>query len=207
MTAPTIPTAQAGEAYPQGVKVGIDVGMARVGVAVSDRDGRLATPVRTLSRDKKRNRDIFLLVRNLEELAAVEVFVGLPRNLSGTESASTQMAREYASALVRAIDSAGLDVPVRLIDERLTTVSAHRSLRQAGLNSKNHRKVVDQVAAVEILQHAIDMQRNLERDVGEPVVQIRRRDQLDTPPDSPEEPDISQTNSGSQTDSAREGEQ
>ena len=182
--------------YPRGVKIGVDVGMVRVGLAASDRDGLLATPVCTLSRDIRKNRDLRLLLRNIQELAAVEVFVGLPRNLSGTESASTAMARDYAAALVDLLFEAGLDVPVRLIDERLTSVSAHRSLRQAGLNSREHRKVVDQVAAVEILQHAIDTQRNLERDVGEPVVQHRRRN-LDHPPSaSSEELDISQTYSG-----------
>lgn len=183
------------------MKIGVDVGMVRVGVAASDRDGFIATPVRTLDRDRKKGRDLSLLVRNIEELAAVEVFVGLPRNLSGTESASTGMAREYAAALVHALDNAGLEVPVRLIDERLSTVSAHRSLRQAGLNSREHRKVVDQVAAVEILQHAIDMQRNLERDVGEPVVQPRRRIRNGSPSASSEELDISQTSTG------RDGEQ
>ncbi|KRF04590.1 Holliday junction resolvase [Arthrobacter sp. Soil782] len=181
--------------YPRGVKIGVDVGMVRVGVAASDRDGLIATPVCTLNRDSRKNRDLRLLLRNIVELAAVEVFVGLPRNLSGTESASTAMARSYAATLSGMISEAHMDVPVRLIDERLSSVSAHRSLRQAGLNSRQHRKVVDQVAAVEILQHAIDMQRNLERDVGEPVVQDRRRS-LDPPSASSEESDISQTYSG-----------
>ncbi|GAB3541230.1 Holliday junction resolvase RuvX [Arthrobacter tecti] len=180
--------------FPRGVKIGVDVGMVRVGIAASDRDGLIATPVRTLKRDQKKNNDLFLLVRNIQELAAVEVFVGLPRNMSGTESASTAMARQYAVDLAETLDAAGLSVPVRLIDERLTTVSAHRSLRQAGLNSREHRKVVDQVAAVEILQHAIDMQRNLERDVGEPVVHHRRRDLSGSPSASSEELDISHIN-------------
>ncbi len=79
------------------------------------------------------------------------------------------MARDYAQLVADALQAAGTDIPVRLIDERLSTVSAHRSLRQAGLSSREHRKVVDQVAAVEILQHAIDMQRSLGRDVGEHV--------------------------------------
>lgn len=182
--------------YPRGVKIGVDVGMVRVGIAASDRDGLIATPVRTLQRDTRKNNDLRLLLGNIRELGAVEVFVGLPRNLSGTESASTVMARNYAAALVEILFDAGLDVPVRLVDERLTSVSAHRSLRQAGLNSREHRKVVDQVAAVEILQHAIDMQRNLERDVGEPVIQPRRRTHDYPTPASSEELDISQTNSG-----------
>ncbi|MBE0009838.1 MULTISPECIES: Holliday junction resolvase RuvX [unclassified Arthrobacter] len=160
--------------YPRGVKIGVDVGMVRVGVASSDSDSLLATPVRTLKRDLKKKSDLFILIREIIERDAVQVFVGLPRNLSGTESASAEMARGYAQELANAIGRAGLTASVRLIDERLSTVSAHRSLRQAGLNTRNHRKVVDQVAAVEILQHAMDMQRSQMRDVGD-LVDARRR--------------------------------
>jgi len=155
--------------YPAGVKIGVDVGMARVGVASSDPHGMLATPVRTLRRDPKKNSDIRMLVREILERTAVQVFVGLPRSLGGGETASAQMAREYAALLVAELAARQAAVSVRMIDERLTTVSAHRSLRQAGLSTRDHRKVVDQVAAVEILQQAIDMQRSLGRDVGVPV--------------------------------------
>ncbi|MBG6180118.1 Holliday junction resolvase RuvX [Arthrobacter sp. CAN_A1] len=178
--------------YPRGVKLGVDVGMVRVGLASSDSGSLLATPVRTMKRDLKKKSDLNILIREITERDAVQVFVGLPRNLSGTDSASTDMARGYALELANAIARASLAVSVRLIDERLSTVSAHRSLRQAGLNTRNHRKVVDQVAAVEILQHAIDMQRSQLRDVGEPVAARQRihspRDQL-----SPtKEPDITE---------------
>lgn len=180
------------DSYRHGVKIGIDVGMVRVGVAASDRDGLLATPVRTLKRDLKKKSDINELVREITERDAVQVFVGLPRNLSGTESESTTMARDYAQSLVQALNKAGVDAAVRLIDERLSTVTAHRSLHQAGLNSRKHRKVVDQVAAVGILQHAMDMQRVQLRDVGEPVA-VRQRDLAgDDPTSATEEPDISQ---------------
>jgi putative holliday junction resolvase len=155
--------------YPVGVKIGVDVGMARVGVASCDPHGVLATPVRTLRRDAKKNSDIQLLVREVLERGAVQVFVGLPRTLKGGETASARMARDYAALLAAGLAARSAGVPVHMIDERLTTVSAHRSLRQAGLSTREHRKVVDQVAAVEILQQAIDMQRSLGRDVGVPV--------------------------------------
>lgn len=163
--------------YPRGVKMGVDVGMVRVGVASSDSGSLLATPVRTMKRDLKKKSDLNILVREIAEREAVQVFVGLPRNLSGTESASAEMARGYALELANAIQRAGLTARVRLIDERLSTVSAHRSLRQAGLDTRDHRKVIDQAAAVEILQHAMDMQRSQMRDVGDPVAARKR-----TPP-------------------------
>jgi putative Holliday junction resolvase len=155
--------------YPAGPKLGVDVGQVRVGLAGCDRDGLLATPIRTLKRDARKNSDIRILVREAVERGVVEIFVGLPRNLSGREGASAEMARTYAGLVVEELLRQSLVVPVRLVDERLSTVSAHRSLHAAGLSSRNHRKVVDQVAAVEILQHAIDMQRSRGRDVGETV--------------------------------------
>ena len=176
--------------YPRGTKLGVDVGLARVGVASCDPDGLLATPVRTLKRDAKKNSDISVLVREAAERGTVEVFVGLPQSLKGTETSSTVMARDYAAVLAEALAKAGLDVPVRLIDERLSTVSAHRSLREAGLDTRNHRRVVDQVAAVGILQQAIDMQRSLGRDVGVPVT-LRRSTQSAAPAPN-EEPTISE---------------
>ncbi|THJ67049.1 Holliday junction resolvase RuvX [Arthrobacter echini] len=156
-------------AYPYGPKLGVDVGQARVGVAASDRDALLATPVRTLKRDQRRNHDVRLLVREAVERDAVQIVIGLPKNLSGREGASADMARTYAGLVAEELARQSRSIPVRLVDERLSTVSAHRSLHAAGLSSREHRKVVDQVAAVEILQHAIDMQRSRGRDVGDPV--------------------------------------
>ncbi|MCC3269120.1 Holliday junction resolvase RuvX [Arthrobacter gengyunqii] len=180
--------------YPRGVKLGVDVGQARVGLAVCDPDGTLAMPVKTLKRDAKKNSDIRVLVREAADRNAVQVFVGLPRSMRGTETASTQMARDYADALLAALERSGTGIPVSLVDERLTTVSAHRSLHEAGLNSKEHRRVVDQAAAVAILQHAIDMQRSLERDVGEPVTTRRQERQPGALPAPTQEPTISQDN-------------
>nr|WP_231705009.1 Holliday junction resolvase RuvX [Arthrobacter gengyunqii] len=174
--------------------MGVDVGQARVGLAVCDPDGTLAMPVKTLKRDAKKNSDIRVLVREAADRNAVQVFVGLPRSMRGTETASTQMARDYADALLAALERSGTGIPVSLVDERLTTVSAHRSLHEAGLNSKEHRRVVDQAAAVAILQHAIDMQRSLERDVGEPVTTRRQERQPGALPAPTQEPTISQDN-------------
>lgn len=155
--------------YPQGVKLGVDVGMVRVGLASCDPDGILATPVKTLSRDQKKNSDIKVLVKEAAARGVCQIFVGLPRTMKGEEKASAQMARSYAQLLTQALAAAELAVPVMLVDERLTTVSAHTALHNAGVSSREHRKVVDQVAAVEILQHAIDMQKARNANVGEQV--------------------------------------
>lgn len=152
--------------YPLGVKLGVDVGMVRVGLACCDAHGILAIPVRTLRRDLKKGSDLAIVMDEALQRGVVQIFVGLPRSLKGEEGASAGMARDYAQALVKRLDRAGLYVPVHLIDERLTTVTAHQQLREAGISSRNHRKVVDQVAAVSILQQAIDMQKSLHRDVG-----------------------------------------
>ncbi|MFC8302467.1 Holliday junction resolvase RuvX [Specibacter sp. NPDC057265] len=155
--------------YPQGVKLGVDVGMVRVGLACCDAGGILATPVKTLSRDVKKNSDVKVVLKEALARQACQIFVGLPRTMKGEEKASAQMARSYAAVLATLLAEAGLDIPVHLIDERLTTVSAHQSLHQAGMSSREHRKVVDQVAAVEILQHALDMQKARNANVGERV--------------------------------------
>jgi putative Holliday junction resolvase len=157
------------DGYPRGVKLGVDVGTVRVGVAVCDRDGILATPLRTLDRNAKKNTDVRILAALAEELHAVEIFVGLPRTMKGEEHASARMATDYAQLLATALRDRGSEVPVRLVDERLSTVSAHRNLHEAGMSSRNHRKVVDQVAAAGILQHAIDMQKARGTEIGSRV--------------------------------------
>lgn len=156
----------AASSYPEGVKLGVDVGLVRVGLASCDADGVLATPVKTLKRDTKKNSDVRVIVREAQERGAVQIFVGLPKTLKGGETGSAQMAREYAAVLVERLSVAAVAAEVRLIDERLSTVSAHRSLYEAGVSGRKHRKVVDQAAAVGILQHAIDTQRSLSIDVG-----------------------------------------
>lgn len=155
--------------YPQGVKLGVDVGTVRVGVAICDRDSILATPYKTLDRNAKKNSDVRVIAKLAEELGAAQVIVGLPRTMKGEEHASARMAADYALLLAAELAARGLDVPVNLVDERLSSVTAHRNLHEAGMSSRNHRKVVDQVAAAGILQHAIDMQKARGADVGSRV--------------------------------------
>lgn len=141
-----------------GVRVGVDVGTARIGVARSDLHGMLATPVETVARG---DGDLDRIAELIRETDAIEVVVGLPIALSGNETASTADARAFAARI------ASLRLaPVRLVDERLSTVSAHSALRGAGRNSKRSRSVVDQVAAVIILQHALDFERSASRPPG-----------------------------------------
>ncbi|MDF9809994.1 Holliday junction resolvase RuvX [Aurantimicrobium minutum] len=136
-----------------GVRVGIDIGTVRIGVARSDRDGYLATPVETVDRGSEN--PIGQLVSLIAELEAIEVIVGLPLSLNGSHTASTEDALVMARELGQ-----NASVPVRLVDERLTTVSAHSALRAAGKKQKQTRSVIDQVAAVMILQHALDSERS-----------------------------------------------
>jgi putative holliday junction resolvase len=143
-----------------GVRVGVDVGRARVGVARSDRDGLLATPVETLAREG----GLDALVAIVAELEPMEVVVGLPLSLRGGDTPSTGDARDFAAELAGRIG-----VPVRLVDERLSTVSAQRELHRSGRNARTSRAVIDQVAAVIILQNALDSERAGGRPPGAPV--------------------------------------
>jgi putative Holliday junction resolvase len=141
-----------------GVRLGVDVGKARVGIAVSDRDGMLAMPVATIRREDADERALRILV---EEHGATEVVVGLPLSLGGGDTASTTDAREFAASV-----ASWIGVPVRLVDERLSTVSAQRALHAAGRRTKGSRPVIDQVAAVIILQNALDHERSAGRPPG-----------------------------------------
>jgi putative holliday junction resolvase len=135
-----------------GVRIGIDHGDARIGVARSDPSGFLATPVETVRRGRG---DLARLHRIITEQEAVEVVIGLPRSLSGGEGPAAAKVREFATLLARRVDP----VPVRLCDERLTTVSAESILRDRGRKGAARRAVVDQAAAVLILQNALDTER------------------------------------------------
>jgi putative holliday junction resolvase len=149
-----------------GIRLGVDVGSVRVGLAASDPGGILATPVRTLERDLVSGADQVVIAAVVLECAALEVVVGLPRSLSGGEGPAAAGARVYASALAAAISP----TPVRLVDERLTTIDAHRQLRESGLAGRSQRAVVDQAAAVLILQAALDAERSSGLPAGELVV-------------------------------------
>jgi putative holliday junction resolvase len=135
-----------------GVWFGIDVGSVRVGVARSDPRGVLAVPVTTLKRDPRRGSDFDELTRLITEYEAVGVVVGLPRTLAGREGAAVVAARSFGSALAERI----APVTVEYVDERMTTVVAQRNLTSSGVRGRSKRAVVDQAAAVEILQSFLD---------------------------------------------------
>lgn len=148
--------------FRRGVRLGIDVGMARVGVARCDPDGMLAVPVETVPRSES---SVARIIALAEEHTAVELLVGLPLSLGGTDTASTGDARAFAAAL-----AAASALPVRLVDERLSTVSAHAALRNSGRSQRSSRSIVDQVAAVVLLQQALDVEKNSGRPPGTPVI-------------------------------------
>jgi putative Holliday junction resolvase len=154
----------------RGRRLGIDVGSVRIGVAASDPDGILATPVETVPRDTGSRRygrpraaraggsapgpgaDIARIAAIAEEYEAVEIIVGLPRTLRGEKGTSARMATEFAGRLRDSLP----ELPIRLSDERLTTVSAARALRDSGVRARGQRQVIDQAAAVSILQSWLD---------------------------------------------------
>ncbi len=129
----------------------MDVGTVRVGVAMSDATGLLASPLETLRRAKDES-DLDRLTALVTEHEVIEVVVGDPRHLSGASGASAADAHAYAGSLAARIG----DVPVRLVDERLSTVTAASALRARGIDARRQRSVIDQAAAVVILQSHLD---------------------------------------------------
>ncbi|MGY1786303.1 Holliday junction resolvase RuvX [Geodermatophilus sp. SYSU D00698] len=138
----------------QGRRLGLDVGTVRIGVALSDPTGTLASPLETVER-RRDGGDLDRIAALVEEHEVTEVIVGEPRHLSGASGASAREARAYSRSLAGRIGS----VPVHLVDERLSTVTAASSLRANGLDSRAQRPVIDQAAAVVILQAYLDAQR------------------------------------------------
>ncbi|AKT52787.1 hypothetical protein ADJ73_11145 [Arsenicicoccus sp. oral taxon 190] len=149
------------------MRLGVDVGTVRVGVARSDPDGLIATPEATVAHVPGRHDDVAAVARLAAELEASVVYVGLPRTLAGLEGESARRAREFALALLGSVRSGqGRRPEVRLVDERLTTVDAARQLRDSGRRAKAQRQVIDQAAAVLILQVALDHERATGRPAG-----------------------------------------
>ncbi|MGI9000210.1 MAG: Holliday junction resolvase RuvX [Pseudonocardia sp.] len=135
----------------RGRRLGVDVGAVRVGVAVSDPEGVLATPLVTVARDVEGGTDLRAIAELVVEYEVVGIVVGLPRTLAGREGPAAAAARTFVDAL-----GAVVDVPIELSDERLTTVVATAQLRQRGVRGRKRRAVVDQAAAVVILQGWLD---------------------------------------------------
>lgn len=154
------PEAVPGMSFERGVRLGIDVGQVRVGVAISDPDGILATPLVTLRRDTKAAgdatpSDVSEIARLVRIHDAVGVIVGLPVRLTGQDGPAAIAARAYAERLAAVI----VPVPIALSDERMSTVVATRRLAERGVRGRRQRAVVDQAAAVEILQGWLDAHR------------------------------------------------
>lgn len=143
----------------RGRRLGIDVGAVRVGVALCDPDGVLATPLVTLARDPKPvadggGSDLREIAALVAEHDVVQIVVGLPRTLAGADGPAAVTARAFGADL-----AAVVDVAVEFSDERLTTVVATRQLRERGVTGRRRRAVVDQAAAVAILQGWLDSRR------------------------------------------------
>jgi putative Holliday junction resolvase len=148
----------------RGRRIAMDVGEARIGVASCDPDGIIATPVETVpARDAPAARRRIKAI--VEEYEPIEVVVGLPRSLSGKEGPAAAKARDFAQEVAKIISP----VPVRLVDERMSTVTATRGLRASGVTAKKGRSVVDQAAAVVILQSALESERVSGRAPGESI--------------------------------------
>lgn len=145
-----------------GVRLAVDVGSVRIGVARCDPAGILATPLETV---KKGRGDVDRILALVTEYEAVEVIVGLPTNLSGREGPAAESARAFAVRLARKLPAE----TVRLYDERFTTVTASAGLRANGKKAKSQRSVIDQTAAAVLLQAAIDKERLTGNPPGEPV--------------------------------------
>ena len=141
--------------FRRGVRLGVDVGSVRIGVARCDPDGILATPVTTVARDIEHHQDLAALASLVAEYEAIEVIVGLPITLAGEWGVAAETAHDFAQSLAQT-----LPVPVRMVDERLTTVSAQRALQANGKDTRTTRSIIDQAAAVLIVQTAVDAEKS-----------------------------------------------
>lgn len=142
--------------YRECVRVlGIDLGAKRIGVAVSDSSGTVATPLTVIARSRSRRADHDAIARLVRDEEAEAVVVGLPLNMDGSRGPAAKAAAAEAEVLVTVVG-----VPVHLHDERLTTVTAERALREAGVRGQDKRSVVDKVAAAVLLQGWLDAGRS-----------------------------------------------
>lgn len=145
-----------------GVRIGVDVGSVRIGVARSDATGTLAVPVTTVPRGPG---DVAKITELVQEYDALEILVGLPLGLKGKDGKAANIAREFARELAVSVSPK----LVKLVDERLTTVQAQQGLTQAGRSTRQSRSVVDQAAAVIIVQHVLDAEQTNGVELGTTV--------------------------------------
>ena len=138
-----------------GRRLAVDVGRVRLGVALCDREGILASPLEAVSRSSVISETVSSLANLVAVNDVIEVYVGDPLSLSGKETDSTSDARSLASEL-----SQVLSVPVRMIDERFTTVTAATKLRASGISAKDSKSIIDSASAVEILESALSFEKS-----------------------------------------------
>ena len=137
-----------------GRRLAIDVGKVRIGVAASDFHAILASGLETVPRGDDLETSLRRIVELVSEIDPIEIYVGLPVSMSGNHSASTNDALDFARQL-----STLVQVDVRLIDERMTTVTAAGALKMSGRDSKSGRQIIDQIAATIILEQAIEQEK------------------------------------------------
>ena len=150
-----------------GRRIAIDVGSVRIGVAASDADGLFSSGHSTLKRESDINQTIFNLAKIVSEIEPLEIYIGLPLSLSGLATASTKDALAFGRALFAVVP-----IPIRFIDERLTTVSATQALRSSGKNSKTGRAIVDQIAATIILELALEIEKSTHLPPGKNIEEL-----------------------------------
>src|SRR5580704_5511069 len=153
---------QVGQLVRSGVRLAVDPGTVRIGVARSDPHGVLATPLTVVKRGKG---DLDALASLAATEEAMEILVGLPRSLSGREGPAAAAAKKFAAALAARV----APLPVRLVDERFTTATAHDALRAGGHDSRARRQTVDAAAAAVLLEAALESERRTGRAPGELV--------------------------------------
>ena len=133
----------------------MDVGKVRIGIAICDTEAILASPLEAIARLSSATDTVASIAELVYTHGVIEVYVGDPLSLSGKETDSTHDARQVASELSKA-----LSVPIRMIDERLTTVSAAAKLRASGINAKGSKFLIDSASAVEILDSALSYEKS-----------------------------------------------
>jgi putative holliday junction resolvase len=137
-----------------GRRLAVDVGRVRLGVALCDQEGILASPLDAVSRSSVSSETVASLANLVDEHDVMEVYVGDPLSLSGKQTDSTSDARSLAAELSQAIS-----IPVRLVDERFTTVTAATKLRASGISAKYSKSIIDSASAVEILESALSFEK------------------------------------------------
>ena len=158
---------QSNNSYTPGVRLGIDFGQVRIGVARCDSGMILAMPVTTVLNNDDSVTQILDLA---EEVGSAIIYVGNPINLHGSETQSTVHAKQFARMLAIEIAQRQHEIQVRLIDERLTTVSAAELLRESGKDARSSKHLIDQASAVQLLELAMDVERKQGTWAGTPVL-------------------------------------